>query len=180
MPTISQRRRDLSSRDVVIHPTYANPQPCPQTEPAATAVQLAEARELVTMATVAKDEALVAARTAATQADAATARAERAETESVNTRDLLDQTRAERESVRAEALVLTGHLATVVVERDSATAEAARERSYAEQRVTDVRDALEQQLTQLRADLDQSRTSEREQRTRADRAEAQAPNPNQK
>ena len=65
--------------------------------------------------------------------------------------------------------------------RDAArAAEAARERSYAEQRVTDVRDALEQQLTQLRADLDLARSSEREQRTRADRAESRASGPQQK
>ena len=43
-----------------------------------------------------------------------------------------------------------------------------------------MRDTLEQQLTQLRADLDQSRTSEREQRTRADRAESQTARPKQK
>ncbi|SEN91434.1 hypothetical protein [Cryobacterium luteum] len=149
-------------------------------ENAATVAQLAEARELVGTATAAKDGAVVAARDAAAQADAATARAERAETDAASTRELLDQSRTERESARAEALVLTGRLATVNSQRDSAAAEAARERSYAEQRVTDVRDTLEQQLTQLRADLDQSRTTEREQRTRADRAETQATNPNQK
>ncbi len=149
-------------------------------ENAATTAQLTEARELVTVATAAKDEALAAARDAIAQAAAAAGRTERAETDAASTRDLLDQARTERESARAEALVLTGRLATVSSERDSATAEAGRERSYAEQRVTDVRDALEQQLTQLRADLDQARTSEREQRTRADRAEAQTSRPKQK
>ncbi|WP_104131608.1 hypothetical protein [Cryobacterium sp. M91] len=149
-------------------------------ENATTTAQLAEAQEFVTTTTAAKDEALAAARAAAAQADAAAARTERAETDASSTRDLLDQTRTERESARTETLVLTGRLATVTSERDSATAEAARERSYAEQRVTDVRDALEQQLTQLRADLDQSRTSERDQRTRADRAEAQTARPKQK
>ncbi|MBC7402676.1 MAG: hypothetical protein H7279_05805 [Microbacteriaceae bacterium] len=144
-------------------------------ENAATAVELADAREVVTTVTAAKDEALAAVRDAAVQADAATARAARAEADTASTRDLLDQVREERESARADALVLTGRLATVSSERDSATAEAARERSYAEQRVTDVRDTLEQQLTQLRADLDLARTSERGQRTRADRAEAQTP-----
>lgn len=37
----------------------------------------------------------------------------------------------------------------------------ARERSYAEQRVTDVRDALEQQLSQLRTDLGQARPKQK-------------------
>ncbi|MEC5178503.1 colicin import membrane protein [Cryobacterium sp. MP_M5] len=147
---------------------------------AAATAQLTDAQELLTTTTAAKDDAQAAARGAIAQADAATTRAERAETETASTRDLLDQTREERESARAEALILTGRLATLSSERDSATAEAGRERSYAEQRVTDVRDALEQQLTQLRTDLDQARTSEREQRTRADRAEAQTARPKQK
>jgi colicin import membrane protein len=142
-------------------------------ENATAAVQLTETQELLTTATVATDDALTSARNAIAQADAATARAERAETETARTRDLLEQARGERESARAETLVLTGRLATVASERDSAAAEAVRERSYAEQRVTDMRNTLEQQLAQLRTDLDQSRTSEREQRTRADRAEAQ-------
>jgi colicin import membrane protein len=142
--------------------------------------QLVEGRELLTTTTVAKDNALAAAQKAIAQADAAAARAERAETEAVNTRDLLEQARGERESARAETLVLTGRLATITSERDSAAAEAVRERSYTEQRVTDVRDTLEQQLTQLRTDLEQSRTSEREQRTRADRAEVQTARPTQK
>jgi hypothetical protein len=75
------------------------------------------------------------------------ARAERAEAEAASTRGRLDQVREERESAREEALVLTGRLATVTSERDNAAAEVARERSYAEQRVTNVKDSLEQQLT---------------------------------
>ena len=145
-----------------------------------TVAQLAEAQNLVTTATAIKDEAVTAARAAAVQADADEARAERAETEAANARALLDQVRLEGESVRAEVLVLNGRLATVISERDSATAEVTRERSYAEQRVTDVRAALEQQLTQLRGDVDELRRSEREQRTRADRAEAQTTRPKQK
>ncbi|MDH6238235.1 hypothetical protein [Cryobacterium sp. CG_9.6] len=58
--------------------------------------------------------------------------------------------------------MLTGRLATVTSERDSATAETARERSYVEQRVTDVRAAYEQQIALLRADLEQSRRNGRE------------------
>lgn len=62
--------------------------------------------------------------------------------------------------------MLTGQLATAVSERDNAMAEAARERSYVEQRVNDVRNVLEQQLTLLRAELEESRTGGRKQRTR--------------
>jgi colicin import membrane protein len=149
-------------------------------ENATSAVQLTEAQGLLTTATFAKDDALTTARDAIAQADAAAARSERAETDALSTRELLDRARGEGESARAEALVLTGRLATVASERDSAAAEAVRERSYAEQRIADVRDTLEQQLTQLRTDLDQSRTSEREQRTRADRAETLTGRPTQK
>ncbi len=128
----------------------------------ATTAQLVDARETLTMTATAKDEAVAAARDAAALASAATTRAEHAETDSANTRDQLDRVRTERESARAEALTLAGRLETIISERDSATAEAARERSYAEQRVTDVREALEQQLSLLRAELEQSRTRERE------------------
>ncbi len=109
--------------------------------------QLSEARNLITSALAVKDEALAASRDAFAQADAAVARAERAEAEAASTRGRLDQVREERESAREEALVLTGRLATVTSERDNAAAEVARERSYAEQRVTNVKDSLEQQLT---------------------------------
>lgn len=56
------------------------------------------------------------------------------------------------EHLQQQLVVLVDELRTVAdpeaaSERDSATAEAARERSYAEQRVT-VRNALKQQLTQ--------------------------------
>jgi colicin import membrane protein len=129
--------------------------------------ELADARDLVTAAAAAKEEALATARDARVHADAESTRAERAETDAARTRDLLEEVRVEREAARAEALVLSGRLATAISKRDGAVAEVARERSYAEQRVTDVRDALEQQLTQVRADLPQSRDGDRSGRASA-------------
>jgi colicin import membrane protein len=129
-------------------------------ENAEVTVQLAGARELVTTATAAKDDALALARDARVHADAESARAERAETDAARTRDVVAEVRVERESARAEALVLNGHLATAISERDGAVAEIARERSYADQRVIDVRDALENQLTQVCEELEQSRNRE--------------------
>lgn len=130
--------------------------------------ELTEARDLVTAAAAAKNEALATARDARVHADAESTRAERAETDAARTRDVLEQVWVERESARAEALVLNGRLATAISERDGAVAEVARERSYAEQRVTDIREALEQQLTQVRADLQQSRDRDRSGRAGAD------------
>jgi len=132
------------------------------TENTAMTAQLVDARETLTTTAAAKDEAVSAARDAAVRASSSTARAERADSEAASTRDQLDQARTERESARSEALVLTGHLATAVSERDSAVVEAARERSYAEQRVTDVGAVYEQQIALLRAELEQSRTNGRE------------------
>lgn len=64
--------------------------------------------------------------------------------------------------------MLTGRLATVISERESAVAQAARERSKAEQHVTDIRNVLEEQLALVRAELEQSRTNGREARLSAE------------
>jgi hypothetical protein len=101
-------------------------------------------------------------------ADAASTQAERAETDGARTRDVLEQVQVERQSARAEALVVSGRLATAISERDGAWADFARERSSAEHRVSDVRDALDQQLKQLGTDRERARDRDHPGRTSAD------------
>ena len=61
----------------------------------------------------------------------------------------------------------------MTAERDAARADVDRERPHGDQRVGDLRASHEQQVSQLREELTQVREEARDQRSRADRAEAQ-------
>jgi septal ring factor EnvC (AmiA/AmiB activator) len=88
-------------------------------------------------------------------------------------REELKIARAQRDELREETSALRSHVATVTVERDAARADAERETAHGNQRVADLRLIQDQQLTQLRVELAEARQDAREQRTRADKAEAQ-------
>ena len=128
-------------------------------------------------ATAARVEAEERARGAVARAEAETARAERAEAETVHVREQLDQIRVEHQNLREAVGALRGELAAATAERDGARADVERERTHGDQRVDDLRATHAQQTGQLREDLAQVRAEAREQRSRADRAEAQLPTP---
>ena len=74
--------------------------------------------------------------------------------------------------MRDEASSLRGHLAAAIVERDSARMDVERKITLGEQCVNDLHTTQDQQLAQLRDELAELRQETREQRSRADRAEA--------
>ena len=119
-------------------------------------------------ATVARAEAEERARGAVARTDIENARADRAETETLELREQLERARAEHDKARDTLGDLRGHIATVTTERDGARAEVEREQLHADQRVTDLRTSHEQQISQLREELTQLRTELREQRSRAE------------
>lgn len=128
-------------------------------------------------AVMARAEADERARGAVVRAEEEAGRAKRAEADLVVAREQLDQLRTERESLREEVSALRGTVATVGVERDAARADADRERVHGDQRVADLRTSQDQQYEQLRAELVEARQDAREQRTRADTAEARTTPP---
>ena len=109
---------------------------------------------------------------AVARADDNAARAQRAEAGLAKIRDQLDQVRIVRDTIREEASSLRGNLATATVERDAARADVERERTHGDKRVSDLRTAQDQQLTLLRDGAAELRQEVREQRGRADHAEA--------
>ncbi|TAM68557.1 MAG: hypothetical protein EPN48_11180 [Microbacteriaceae bacterium] len=97
----------------------------------------------------ARTEAEERARRAIVRADDTAARALRAESDLAKVREQLKQTRTDRDAIREEARCLRGNLATVIAERDTARADARRERTRGDQRVSDLRTAHQQQLALL-------------------------------
>ena len=124
-------------------------------------------------ATAAQTEALDRARSAEARADLETARAQRAETETAQLREQLDAARAEGVALREKVSELRGEVATATAQRDAAKADVAGEKAHGDQRVNDLRATHTEQLDQLREDLTRARDEARDQRSRADRAEAQ-------
>jgi chromosome segregation ATPase len=124
-------------------------------------------------ATAAQVEALERARSAETRAEVETARAQRAETETAQLREQLEAARADGEALREKVGELRGEVATVTAQRDAAKADVAGEKAHGDQRVDDLRATHTEQLVQLREDLTRARDEARDQRSRADRAEAQ-------
>lgn len=123
-------------------------------------------------ASTARAEAEERAHGAVARADDNAARAQRAEADLARIRDEIDESRFVRDTIREEASSLRGNLATASVERDAAWADVERERTHGDQRVSDLRTAQDQQLAQLRDEAAELRQEVREQRGRADRAEA--------
>lgn len=78
----------------------------------------------------------------------------------------------ERDKVAGDLVVSLAAVASLTGERDNAVAETAREKDYAEQRVAELRTTFKNELDRVRADLGQAQGEAREQRTRADVAEA--------
>ncbi|MBT2556080.1 TniQ family protein [Arthrobacter sp. ISL-5] len=123
-------------------------------------------------ASTARAESDGRARGAVARADDNAARAQRAEADLAKIRDEIDQSRIVRDTIWEEASSLRGNLATATVERDAAWADVERERTHGDQRVSDLRTAQDQQLTLLRDEAAELRQEVREQRGRADRAQA--------
>jgi colicin import membrane protein len=132
----------------------------------------ADANARAETASTARAEADERARGAVARADDNAARAQRAEADLAKTRDEIGQACNVRDTIREEANSLRGNLATAIVERDAAWADVERERTHGDQRVSDLRTAQDQQLTPLRDEAAELRQEVREQRGRADRAEA--------
>jgi len=124
-------------------------------------------------AAAARAEAEERARGATERADTEAARAERAEAATNAVRGQLDAVRGQVEQLRDQVAELRGSVAAVTAERDAARDDIERERTHGDQRVSDLRTSYEQQLERVRGELDQLRAEVREQRSRADRAEAQ-------
>jgi len=95
----------------------------------------------------------------------------------MSVREQLDRARTEREDLLATIGGLRGDVATAAAQRDAARADVEREKDHGDQRVGDQRANHEQQVGQLREELTQVRAEAREQRSRADRAEAQKSTP---
>ena len=151
---------------------------------AATQARLAETEQARADATVRAETAVAGraeaeerARGAVARADEEADRAKRAEADLVLVREQLDQLRTEREGLREEISALRGTVATVTVERDASRADAERERAHGDQRVADLRTSQDQQLEQIRIELTEARQDAREQRSRADTAEARTTPP---
>lgn len=123
-------------------------------------------------ASTALAEAGKRARGAVARADGNAARAQRAEADLARIRDESDQARILRDTIREETSSLRGNLATAIVERDAARANVEHERTHGDQRVSDLRTAQDQQLAPLRDEAAELRQEVREQRGRADRAQA--------
>ncbi|MPY81316.1 MAG: hypothetical protein GEV04_23495 [Actinophytocola sp.] len=68
---------------------------------------------------------------------------------------------------------MRGQLATATAERDGARGDVEQAQAYGEQRVADLRSSYDQQVEQLRGERDTAAAEAREERRRADRAEAQ-------
>ena len=117
-------------------------------------------------------EAEERARGAVARADDEAARAQRIETDLATIRDQLDQARTANDTLREEGRSLRVYLATAIVERDAARAHARRERTHADQRISDLSAISDQQLAHLRDEAAKLRQEAREQRGRTDRAEA--------
>lgn len=128
-------------------------------------------------AVMARAEAEERARGAVARADGEAGRAVRAEADLVGVREQLDQLRTERETLREEVSAVRSTIATVGAERHAARADADRERVHGDQRMADLRTSQEQQIQQVRTELTEARQDAREQRTRADTAEARATPP---
>lgn len=123
-------------------------------------------------ASVARAEAEERARGAVARADEEASRAQRADVEITKLRDQVEEVRLAQEVSREEANTLRGTLAAAAFELKAARADVEREQVHGEQRVNDLRTTQDQQLTQLRDELVELRQDAREQRSRADRAEA--------
>lgn len=151
---------------------------------ASTQVRLTETEQARADATLraeasaaARAEADERARGAVARADEEADRAKRAEADLAQVREQLDQLRTEGEGLREEISALRGTVATVTVERDASRADAEREREHGAQRVADLRTSQDQQLEQIRTELIEARQDAREQRSRADTAEARTTPP---
>ncbi|TDW30097.1 TniQ protein [Cryobacterium psychrophilum] len=114
-------------------------------------------------------EAEERARGAVARADDEAARAQRIETDLAKIRDQLDQARTAKDTLREEGRSLREHLATAIVERDAARANARRERTHADQRISELSTISDQQIAHLRDGAAELRQEVREQRGRADR-----------
>ena len=118
--------------------------------------------------------------------DAATADAAELRENVAASGEALTVLRVERDSVRADLAEVTTRrdmlerelsasqsaTAALTVERDSAVVEMVREKEYAAERIMDLRSTFEGELERLRGDLGRAQREAREQRTRADIAEA--------
>ena len=124
-------------------------------------------------ATTARAEAEERARIAVSRAETETTRAQHAEAETVTVREQLELVRAELDEARSRTTELLTRVAGVTSERDSARADVEREKAHGDQRVNDLRTVHDQQVSQLREELVEVRQEARDQRSRADRAEAQ-------
>ena len=114
-------------------------------------------------------EAEERARGALARADDEAARAQRIETDLAKIRDQLDQAQTANDTLREEGRSLREHLATAIVERDAARAHTRRERTHADQRISDLSTISDQQLAHLRDEAAELRQEVREQRGRAAR-----------
>lgn len=112
------------------------------------------------------------ARGAVARADDNAARAQRAEADLTKIRDERGHARIVHDTLREEASSLRGKLATAIAERDAARANIERERTHGDQRINDLHTTQDPQLAHLRDQAAELRQEVREQRGRADRAEA--------
>lgn len=121
-------------------------------------------------ASTARAEAEERARGAVARVDDNAARAQRAEADLAKIRDERGHARIVHDTLREEASSLRRNLATAIAERDAARANARRERTHGDHRVSDLRTTQHPQLTHFRDETTELRQEVREQRGRADRA----------
>jgi chromosome segregation ATPase len=148
---------------------------------------LAGTREQLSATQAQRDDALARAEAAAQaqagaeeHARAEARRAERTEAELDAVRAELDAARADLDrerhhgdQLRDQITDLRATTATLTAQRDAARADLDREREHGDQRVADLRSTYETQLAHQGDELAQARSDAQDQRTRADRAEAQ-------